>query len=385
MFLRWWRPVCMCAALVVLLAACSTNRARLSYRDPASPDWLTPRATPANTGSVAGSIVNEPYTVLWTTKTGGVAATEPVVRDGLIFFSGLDRRVEVFDLETGKRLWRRRFDGPVLGVIAGDSLFGVLVDQAERRFIVFDLRSARERHSFKVPTVGSPPRALSDSTVILGTWHGALLCYTLDGEQLWKSDCEGPILAAPAVVDSVVYAASGRSLFALDAKSGSKLWEHGVSGAMAGAPAVDQGIYFGAADSFATALELDSGEMRWSHRLGGGVFTTPAIGSELVYYAANDGSITALDKKDGALRWKHIDGAIANLSPTLSGNFLLSTSRQSTLTVLDALTGIQFWSDTTLSAQATTPPVVVGDRIILTDSHRRLICLAPATQTAASK
>jgi outer membrane protein assembly factor BamB len=366
---------------VLLLVSCSTNRTKLAYSDSAAPDWPTQRSNQNNTGALGSGITDEPYTVLWSTKTGGVAACEPVIRDGLVFFSGLDRRVEVFDFASGERKFRKRFDGPVLGVIPGDSTFGILVDQAERRYFIYDLRTAKEIKSFKVATVSCAPRMLSDTTVLMGTWHGRLLCYSLNGDPRWNAKCEGPIKQPPAVRDSVVYVASGRSVFALHAGDGEEIWQHGVSGAIEGGVAAEDHIYFGAADSFAAAIDPKNGDLVWSRRLDGGLFATPVVGDSFVYFAANDGSITALSKSDGALRWTHRAGAVANLSPTLCGDYLLSTSRQSTLTMLSAITGEQIWADTTLTAQATTSPVVVGDRILLTDSRRLLICLAPASQT----
>lgn len=366
---------------VLALTSCSTNRTKLAYTDSSTPDWPTQRSNPSNTGSIPAGVTNEPYTVLWSTKTGGVAACEPVVRDGLVFFSGLDRRVEVYDLANGERKFRKRFDGPVLGVIPGDSTFGILVDQPERRYFIYDLRTAKESSSFKVATVSCAPRTLSDSTVLMGTWHGRLLCYSQSGDPLWNAKCEGPIKQPPAVRDSVIYVASGRSVFALNANDGEEIWQHGVSGAIEGGVAADDLVYFGAADSFAAAINPTTGEMVWSRRLDGGLFATPAIGDSIIYFAANDGSITALNKADGALRWTHRTGAVANLSPTLSGDYLLTTSRQSTLTLLTAATGERLWSDTTLAAQAMTSPVVIGDHILLTDSRRLLICLAPASQT----
>lgn len=366
---------------LVFMVACSSNRTKLAYTDPAAPDWLTPRGDAANTGHIASGIINEPYTILWSVKTGGVASSEPIVRDGLIFFSGLDRRVEVYDLATGERRFRKRFDGPVLGVIPGDSTFGVLVDQVERRYFTFDLRRAKETDGFRVPTVSAPPRALSDTTIVLGTWHGHVFCFTHDGREIWQTECEGPVMNAPAIADTVIYVASGRSLFALNAHSGATLWEHGVSGAIEGAPAVGDHVYFGATDSFATAINIEAGELVWTARLGGGVFAAPAVGEDLVYFATNDGLVNALSKHDGTTQWTYNTGAVANHSPTLCGDLLLITSRQSTITTLSAKTGEHLWSDSTLSAQATTSPVVVGDRILLTDSRRLLICLAPASQS----
>ncbi len=375
---------CVVLLLTVVLSSCSSNRAKLAYTDSAAHNWLTSRANPANTGAVDATLVNSAYTIAWRTKTGGVASCEPVVRDGLLFFCGLDRRVEVFDLATGERRFRKRFDGPVLGVLPGDSTFGVLVDEEERRYFVFELRTAKARSSFRMIDASAPPRQLTDSTILFVTWRGIVKSITNDGRKIWEADCEGIIQSSPAITDSTVYVAAGHSIYALDVTTGNKRWEHGVSGAIEGAPAVDDKVYFGAIDSIAAALDIKSGDLIWSASIDGGIHSTPTVGESMIYVAGNNGLITALDKSNGQSRWTYNTEAIANLSPTLSGDYLLTTSRQPVVRVLSATTGERLWSDTTLAAQATTSPLVVGDRIILTDAKRNLICLAPAIAQSAN-
>ncbi|HWO58041.1 MAG TPA: PQQ-binding-like beta-propeller repeat protein [bacterium] len=378
--MRRFLPALALAALA--LAACSGGRPKLWYPSPGAAGWPTPRADQANSGRAPQALPDVPYTVAWSVKTGGVAASEPVVRDGLVFFPGLDRRIEVYDLASGKRRFRKRLDGPVLGVLAFATDFAVLTDQEDRRFVRFDMKKGKERADFRVHSASAPPRLLNDSTILISTWSAQVRALTPRGEILWETECEGPIRTAPAVVDSVVYAASGRSLFALAADDGSILWQHGVSGAIEGV-AVDGGqLFFGGADSFVTALDCRDGHLLWNIRLGGGIFATPAVGSDLIYVAANDGRITALDRQNGQIRWDYALDAIANLSPTLSNDLLLVTARNALVTALSAATGEVVWADTTLSGQAVIAPIIAGDRILLADSKRNLICLAPATSTA---
>lgn len=378
--MRRFLPACALVALV--LAACSSGRPKLWYPAPGTADWPTPRGDQANSGRAPQALPDVPYTVAWSVKTGGVAASEPVVRDGLIFFSGLDRRIEVYDLASGERRFRKRLDGPVLGVLAFDADFAVLTDQQDRRLVRFDMKKGKERAEFRVQAASAPPRLLNDSTILISTWNAQVRTLTPQGEILWETECEGPIRTTPAVTDSVVYAASGRSLFALAADDGSILWQHGVAGAIEGV-AVDGGqLFFGSADSFVTALDCHDGRLLWTAPLGAGIFATPAIGSDLVYVAANNGRLTALDRESGEIRWDYALDAIANLSPTLSDDRLLVTARNALVTALSAATGEVVWADTTLSGQAVIAPIIVGDRILLADSKRNLICLAPATTTA---
>jgi outer membrane protein assembly factor BamB len=322
-----------------------------------------------------------PYQVRWTAKTGGLAAAEPLVKDGILYFSGTDRRIELFDLATGERRFRKRYDGPVLGVVADDSTLGVLTDQDERRFVVLDLRTGERLRAFRMNSASAPPRRLNDSVLVLGSWGGYVLAMNDAGNTVWKTQCDGPIKSAPAISDSIVYVTGGRSLYALNARDGLKIWSHEFHGPVEGGPALDRHLYVGSADSTVCALDPLDGALVWSTTLSGGVFASPTIGDSLIFVAGNDGSISALRREDGKVAWTHTLSVVANHSPTLCGEFLLATSRSAELWVFRAGTGEKLSSEKLLFGQATAPPVVVGDHILLADSHRRIVCLAPANST----
>lgn len=378
--ISYWRVISLSALTVLVLNGCAGGRAKINYDPEETAGWATARGGDHNAGLSSEGSLAALDTLLWRVETGGLPAAEPVVRGGLLFHCGLDRRVEVFEIVSGRKVFRKRFDAPVLGLIAGDSTLTVLLDQPERRLITLDLKHGRQIHSIRVPTPGAPPRALSDTLILLAGWNGHLLCVSHRGATVWDATCEGPIQHPPAIADSVIYVASGRSIFALNARDGATLWEHGVGGVIEGGPAIAERVYFGAADSFVTALDPAGSVAVWTRRLDGAIFSTPAISSDsLIYVAANNGLVYALRKSTGETVWSYDTGALANLSPTVSGLNLIVASRSPKLVLLDKNDGHEVAS-TALRHPASISPIAVGSLVFVSDDEHSLYCFGPKTR-----
>ena len=370
------RSIVVAACVCFVVAACATGKRALRYNGLSDGDWATVRGGPGNPGRSAASASPALNTILWTVKTGGLTGSEPLVRGGLVFHGGLDRRVEVYDARTGDRRYRARFDGPIVGLLPLDSTLIVVTDHPDNRAHLIRLRDGREQSSFRVPNPSAPPRMASDSSFILPTWDGHLVCLSVHGHTIWEATCEGPVLHAPAVADTVVYAASGRSIFAVGLSDGRVFWQHGVAGMIRGGPAVDGHIYFGTADSFVCMLDPANGESTWSRHVGGGITSSPALSDSLVYVTANDGFVYSLSRTTGEIRWKFDTGALANLSPTLVGDQLIVAARQPAVFLLNALTGEKI-SETALKKAADSPPVFGEGFVLVQDFDRHLYCLGP--------
>jgi len=363
-------------ALVTLcVASCATTSGRLDFPQKTPHSWPTVRCTPDNRG-VAGTTQAAIDSLCWESKTGGEAASEPTVSDGRLYFSGHDRRLEVFDAENGDRVFRERFDGPVSGTLVGNGAITFLTDQVEQRAFTYGFGPAGRRLSFPIPPSACAPRRLTDSTLLVAGLRGMLQSCAADGRVVWSRETEGPILSTPALVDSIIYAASGRTVLAINARNGTEVWQHRSTGAVRAAPSVKERVYFGSSDSLVYALDPLTGAMVWFASVDGAVATTPVAGPDHVYVAVNDGSVYALRADDGTEMWRHETGAIANLSPTLSGHRLLVATREGRLLMLDAVSGIME-REQRLRGPATVSPVVVGACVFVADTKRRLYCFGP--------
>ncbi|GAB4318846.1 MAG: hypothetical protein Kow0074_08280 [Candidatus Zixiibacteriota bacterium] len=362
--------------LILLIGGCGFSGKRLATITTEGTMWPTYRANLASNGHIADNSDIRIEAQLWESKTGGVACGEPVVRDGYVFFSGCDRRIEVYDALSGERKFRDRFDGPVAGVDARDSVFVFVTDQNQRRAYVYSREPVQELWTAEIPISQCPPRMLDDGSILIATLHGRLIRMHPDSGVVWDVRTQGQIQAAPAVKDSIIMVPSGRVLSARRLSDGSEIWSHQTSGAVMATPAIDQRVYIGSTDSLLYALDVQSGRMDWFFATNGQLLTTPAVGDSIVYLTANDRNVYALNKRTGKQIWSYETGGPANQSPTLVGNTLFVATTSEELLLLDAATG-NLIREFPLTAPAACAPVVAHNRVYVADQRRRLFCFGP--------
>ncbi|MEW5875211.1 MAG: PQQ-binding-like beta-propeller repeat protein [Candidatus Zixiibacteriota bacterium] len=368
---------------LLLFTSCGLRTSRLTPTPVTGHEWPVWRGGLANTGAALNDQAPVLDTLLWRIKTGGVAATEPVIHGGYIFFGGWDRRLEIFRASDGGRVFRGRFKGPVTGIAPLDSTFLFATDQDERKLFVYTANPVSEIRATAIPTTSVPPRVLDDGSVIVTGMRGSLVRFDTTGGVIWNLSFDDPITAAPAVDDSLVIVATGRKLMARRLSDGVAVWTHSASGAIAAAPAVGQHVYFGSTDSLVYALDRAHGSMVWFFSTGGQVLTTPTVGDSIVYVASNDRSIYALHAATGRKVWSYDTGAPAKNNVTLAGDALLVGSLLNKLLVLDATTG-DLRRSFDLQAAAATAPIIAGGRVYIGDTRRRLYCFGPKPAQAPS-
>ena len=323
----------------------------------------------AETASVPESVDK----LLWRRKTSGVATTEPVVSGGLLYFPGLDGRLEIIDANSGRRLARIGFKGPVTGVIVDDSGFIVATDQSERRLVYLQYSPLQRRRSIPIPISPVPPRRLSDGSLIMSSLAGEVSRHDSLGTLIWKIDAKGTITAPLILADSFVLIGAGHAMSAHRQSDGSPVWSHQTTGAVLAAPAVDDRVYIASTDSLLYAVNLATGGMDWFFAARGQLTVSPVTGPNHVYVASNDYRIYALDKTTGDTTWSYLTGGPLTTRPTLAGGLLYVGTQTGELLLIDAATGILTRSFK-LDGFAATPPIIAHGRVYIADTKRQLYC-----------
>jgi len=184
--------------------------------------------------------------------------------------------------------------------------------------------------------------------------------------KLWVAQTASGIESAPAVVDGIVYLASGGILYALSVDGGAQLWAASINGAgiPESSPAVIDGIvYVGSGDGKVYAFDAKTGAAIWSVQTTGAIRSSPAVVNGVIYIGTEDGTVHALDAATGAILWvtKLADLGVASSPAVANGMVYVGTGRNS-VDGLDADTGAIVWSAPTgggiLSSAATADGMV---------------------------
>jgi outer membrane protein assembly factor BamB len=142
----------------------------------------------------------------------------------------------------------------------------------------------------------------------------------------WRNDTNADW---PLVVDGgVLYGASSREIFAVDAASGEVKWQASLVRAVLAPVGLQQGLVVAVMDpDTVIAYHASTGQPAWQHSLGataGAIRVT--VGSDGVYLAAPQGRLVALSLADGHQLWAlTIPGALTPPASTRDRVFIGSS------------------------------------------------------------
>ena len=151
----------------------------------------------------------------------------------------------------------------------------------------------------------------SDGLLYVATARGLYVLNAANGSLAWRYDTELPLGNSPTVSNGVVYFGGyDRKLYALNAVTGQFLWSY--TGAKAGYNTnplvVDGRVIIGNRDGSLYAVgehgTASQGQLLWKFQAGGSIRLTAAYKDGIVYFAASDNHAYAVRANNGTQLWK---------------------------------------------------------------------------------
>ena len=302
--------------------------------------------------------------ILWKTAVPLPGFSSPIVIQDQLFFSGGNknaREVYCYDNVSGELLWTRT----VPNMLQPDDYFD------------FD---------YVDPNVGfAAPSMATDGRKIFAIFAtGDVICYSLNGDQVWGRNLGAPdnhyahssSLKVYEDLCIVQYDNFRKPrLIALDCRNGSIVWETGRETISWASPVM---ITNGNRDELVVADSKSvagydplTGVEYWrSACLSGEVGPSPAFAAGIIFVANEYAKATALRITDQLAEpeiiWQIEDNLPNTASPVATDEFVLLATSSGLVTMLDASTGQIHWEEY-LGSGFNSSPIVVDDVIYLTD------------------
>ncbi|MEZ4319095.1 MAG: PQQ-binding-like beta-propeller repeat protein [Myxococcota bacterium] len=300
--------------------------------------------------------------------------------------------------------WRVRLPGPPLNsashterarpVASGDELFvGSAAGRGLYRLSRVDggLRGTFEASA----SVEAEPTVVGDRVYFADT-AGTTWCYGLDGELVWSSRGNAPILTRPTIADGAVYITNVDDLVvALDADTGEQIWRYKSKRdltrvaelALYAAPGalVDEGeVVVGFSSGSLVGLDEKEGTLHWSVDVGEGrypdlVATPTRAGSDLFvsgYYKP----LLAIDRKTRNVRWRAESGAAFPV--LVQDGTVYHPGTDGILRAYSALTGAEKWAWDSGTTAALTEPQWTEAGVLIAASAGSVYLIDPETGEA---
>ena len=194
---------------------------------------------------------------IWSNQTDGPIFSSPAIDQGFVFAGTDSGKLLAIYIKSGQLAWSFEAEG---GIFSSPAVSGNLVyvtSRAGKPYAV-DLLSHQAKWSYDAGGDASP--TVANGLVFIGSADGGL--YAIDalngGDPVWLFPTGAPITASPVFAAGVVYAASGTTLYAIDALSGAELWRYAAGYQIDTSPVVVNGfVYIGGRDGYLDAISGD--------------------------------------------------------------------------------------------------------------------------------
>jgi len=298
-------------------------------------------------------------------------SSPPVIADGKVFILDAGQRLSAFPINGGGRIWSR------------------------------DLSPRRGRDK---DALGGGV-AFADGRVFVTSGYGfAAALDATSGEEVWRTNTQAPIHAAPTVSGGRVFAVTNDSeLLALDATTGAVQWTHQAIAEparilSASSPAVKGDLVVAPfASGEVVALLTANGRRLWVDALtrAGRLTSLSAINDiagrpvaldGVVYAASHSGILAAIDQRSGQRLWAR--GLASTQTPAIAGDALYIVTVDGELTALERTTGQAFWVTQLKRYRdekdrkgriAWTGPLLAGGKLVLASSEGDAVIVDPTT------
>lgn len=231
--------------------------------------------------------------------------------------------------------------------------------------------------------VGGGPAVSPQQVVVAGQQGEVIALSSEDGELLWQQQIGREIIAPPAIGEGnvVVVSVDGR-ITALDASTGETRWFYdknipSLTLRGTSSPVIaGGGVFCGFADGKLAVHILENGAQAWEKTI-----TVPSGRTEIqklvdvdvqplllgnsLYVASFNGNLMSIDVSNGQVNWQRELSTFQEM--TVSELLLLVTHENSHVSAIDRTNGVILWTQKDLYQRSLSPPIALGDAIMVAD------------------
>ncbi|MEA2423257.1 MAG: hypothetical protein QOF55_2356 [Thermoleophilaceae bacterium] len=336
------------------------------------------------------SNIGPPFKLRWRfTRGSGLIEFQPVLANGVLYFTRNGGTAYAVDAKTGKMRWQRNVGKLAASSPAWANGRVFITSLVPGSIKALDAKTGKILWRKRLPSRVESSPIVINGVVYFGSEDGTVYAYRANrGRKVWTYHAGGAVKAGLAFNKGNLYFGDySGAVTALRAKDGSRVWSTGTSGAsfnrsgqFYSTPAVAFGrVYLGNTDSFVYSFVAKTGQLAWRHSTGSYVYAAPAVGTiprlgPTVFIGSYDTNFYALDARSGSVRWTHHDGGRISGAPTVVGKVVYYSSLGNHDTLgLDVHTGKRVWH---FQHGAFNPIISDGKRLYLT-TNSNVIGLVP--------
>jgi outer membrane protein assembly factor BamB len=254
--------------------------------------------------------------VIWRRQTAKVYDSTPAISGDRLFVGSYSPGgVQALDRRTGQRLWRLVAGGPVeASPVVVDGL--VYATSIDRRVYAIEEETGQVRWAFRTGGAVKDSPSVVGGRVYVGNYAAEV--FSLDartGRVHWRRSVGGVrgdrIYSSVPISRSTAYFATVRGqVYALDTRNGATRWRQEIPGYVYSTPAISGNrLFIGNYQGEVHAFDARTGRRVWKRTVGGTISGSPTVIGDVVYVSSLSRSRTwGLSVRDGRTLWEYPDG-----------------------------------------------------------------------------
>lgn len=211
----------------------------------------------------------------------------------------------------------------------------------------------------------------------------------------WVQPTSANVKGSPLVVGDTIVVAIGNRMFAIDKATGNQKWKYPmvdpIDGNFLSQPMVSGNLLVASADNRKVyGVDLTTGQEKWVYSAEQPINGAPAVTSKYVVIAQSNNTLMAIDPATGNAAWERPVTLLYGISGGIVGyrDDVLVKDNNFELVSVSTTTQKPSWTAKFTSLDATSYPVVLGDRItinsgqyltVLNGANGRAIWQSPLT------
>ncbi|MCH8981887.1 PQQ-like beta-propeller repeat protein, partial [candidate division KSB1 bacterium] len=363
--------------LLLLLAslfwACGSIRIKNIQTVPTEENWTLYGGDPSR-ANYRDETLAPPLEHIWTYKATSAPGKTLTVANGLIYFVTLDGRLDVVNIENGKRFGRLKTEGHFEATCAFYENDLVIASRyGNKTLTAYNLEQGKHLWKINAGDIASEPLVTSEG-IFVSALYNHIDKYRLEtGERIWTFKSEGQHHSSPALSqNTLVVGCDNGNIYALNAEKGTLKWEVTTGASIFATPIIkDEKVFVGSSDSVFYSLNLEDGEIFWEFQADRPIYETAATDGERVVFGASNGQVYCLDFESGEEVWSFKAKSLVSTAPLISGDVVFFGSLDRHYYCLDLRNGNELWSFET-KGRIRTSPVLWGKYVIGASEDRFL-------------
>jgi outer membrane protein assembly factor BamB len=314
-----------------------------------------------------------PLTAAWKTLLGEFVVSPLAADARRAFVATRDGAVRALDPATGAVAWKA--EGLPGRLSAAEGV--LLVRGDDGTLTSLHPRTGAVRWKAQTAVAGALP-AVIDGDRALVAGRGLAAVEIASGRALWADLTGAETTAPPVSAGSRLLAGEGDgTLRCRDRATGLSLWVARTGRALLAPPLVDEArrrLYLGTTDKRILEVSLDTGERGWAWRVGADIAHPGLLLPEQVLFASHDAVLYSL-RRGGNLHWRGALPSRPVSPPLVVGDHVLLACLENELVAFAPDTGTRTGRLRT-TAEIRTPPILSGGLVVLGLRDRSVIAYA---------